>query len=42
MNGKLKRRWIMAKHEFGVMQNEPEHGKWYDEYEPEKYNCILM
>lgn len=32
----------MAKHEFGVMQNEPERGKWYDEYEPEKYNCILM
>lgn len=32
----------MAKHEFGIMQNEPERGKWYDEYEPEKYNCISV
>lgn len=32
----------MAKHEFGMMQNAPEQGKRYDEYEPQKYNCISV
>ena len=32
----------MAKHEFGIMQNKPEYGKRYDEYEPQKYNCISV
>ncbi len=32
----------MAKHEFGIMQNKPQKGKRYDEYEPEKYNCIYV
>ena len=32
----------MAKHEFGIMQNAPEKGKRYDEYEPQRYNCISV
>ena len=32
----------MAKHEFGIMAKTPEKGKRYDEYEPEKYNCICV
>ena len=32
----------MAKHKFGIMQNAPEQGKRYDEYEPQKYNCISI
>ena len=32
----------MVKHEFGIMQIPPEHGKRYDEYETEKYNCISV
>ena len=32
----------MAKHEFGIMQNAPEKEKRYDEYEPQKYNCISV
>lgn len=32
----------MAKHEFGMMQNAPEKGRRYDEYEPQKYNCISV
>ena len=32
----------MANHEFGIMQNAPEKGKRYDEYEPQKYNCISV
>lgn len=31
----------MAKHEFGIIDNF-EEGKWYSEYEPEKYNCIFV
>ena len=30
----------MAKHEFGIMENNPISGERYDRYEPEKYNCI--
>ncbi len=30
----------MAKHEFGIFETEPEPGKRYDEYSPEKYDCI--
>ena len=29
----------MPKHEFGIMQTEPERGKRYDAYEPDRYNC---
>ena len=32
----------MAKHEFGIMQTAPEKGTGYDEYEPDKYNCIAV
>ena len=32
----------MAKHEFGIMQNAPHNGERYDEYEPQKYNCISV
>ena len=32
----------MAKHEFGIMQEAPEAGERYDEYEPQKYNCICV
>ena len=32
----------MAKHEFGIMENAPENGRRYDDYEPQKYNCISV
>ncbi len=32
----------MAKHEFGIMQNAPIPRKRYDEYKPQKYNCISV
>ena len=32
----------MPKHEFGIMQNAPKPRKRYDEYEPQKYNCISV
>ena len=32
----------MAKHEFGIMQTAPQKGIRYDEYEPQKYNCISV
>jgi len=32
----------MAKHEFGVMESAPVSGKRYDDYEPQKYNCISV
>ena len=32
----------MAKHEFGIMQNAPVKGIRYDEYEPQKYDCISV
>lgn len=32
----------MANHEFGIMQTAPEKGKRYDDYEPQKYNCISV
>ena len=32
----------MAKHEFGIMQLAPKKGERYDEYEPQKYNCISV
>lgn len=32
----------MAKHEFGMMQTPPVSGQRYDEYEPEKYDCISV
>ncbi len=32
----------MAKHEFGIMQEHPKPGYRYDEYEPERYNCIAV
>lgn len=32
----------MAKHEFGIMPNVPIKGKRYDDYEPQKYNCITV
>ena len=32
----------MANHEFGIMQIPPQSGQRFDEYEPEKYNCISV
>lgn len=32
----------MARHEFGILESDPISGKRYDEYEPEKYNCISI
>lgn len=32
----------MAKHEFGIMDAQPQEHKRYDEYEPQKYNCISV
>ncbi len=32
----------MAKHEFGIMETAPLPHVRYDEYEPEKYNCISV
>lgn len=33
---------MLARHEFGIMQHDPKPGKRYDEYEPQKYNCISV
>ena len=30
----------MAKHQFGIMETPPQKGIRYDEFEPEKYDCI--
>lgn len=30
----------MAKHEFGIMQENPTNEERIDSYEPQKYNCI--
>lgn len=32
----------MAKHEFGIMTDDPRPGKRYDRYEPWKYSCISV
>ena len=32
----------MSYHEFGIMQTPPQKGQRYDEYEPNKYNCISI
>lgn len=32
----------MAKHEFGIMKNNPKPSVRYDAYEPQKYNCISV
>ena len=32
----------MAKHEFGIMKNKPMCKERFDEYEPNKYNCIQV
>lgn len=32
----------MAKHEFGIMPNEPLSSESFDTYEPQKYNCIMV
>lgn len=32
----------MANHEFGIMQNKPVNKERFDEYEPNKYNCIAV
>ena len=30
----------MAKHQFGIMKIPPQKGVRYDEYAPDKYDCI--
>ena len=32
----------MAKHEFGIMKNNPKPSVRYDAYEPQKHNCISV
>lgn len=32
----------MAIHEFGIMEHEPLIGERFDDYEPQKYNCISV
>ena len=32
----------MSHHEFGIMQTTPQNGQRFDEYVPEKYNCISV
>ena len=32
----------MAKHEFGIMPNNPLNGERFEQYEPYKYNCISI
>lgn len=32
----------MAKHEFGIMNNKPMNKERFDEYNPNKYNCISV
>ncbi len=32
----------MMKHEFGMMMADPEPGQLFEEYEPEKYDCIAV
>ena len=32
----------MANHKFGIMQTAPQNGRRFDEYEPDKYNCISV
>ena len=32
----------MAKHEFGIMESNPIKGCRYDDYEPQKYDCISV
>ena len=32
----------MAKHSFGILQQNPPLHRRYDEYEPEKYGCIYV
>ena len=32
----------MLKHEFGMMMADPEPGQIFEEYEPEKYDCIAV
>ena len=33
---------MLARHEFGIMQNVPKPRQRYDEYDPQKYNCISV
>ena len=32
----------MSKHEFGIMQINPTDKEVFNEYEPSKYNCIVV
>lgn len=32
----------MLKHEFGMMMADPEPGQKFEEYDPEKYDCIAV
>lgn len=32
----------MPKHEFGIMKEDPVSGKRFEEYEPQKYDCITV
>ncbi len=32
----------MAKHDFGIMPQAPQHDVRYDEYEPKRYHCIAV
>lgn len=32
----------MLKHEFGIMMADPKPGQIFEEYEPERYDCIAV
>ena len=32
----------MPKHEFGIMKTDPKPTQVFDDYEPEKYNCLSI
>lgn len=32
----------MLKHQFGIMMTDPEPEQIFEEYEPEKYDCIAV
>ena len=33
---------MLAKHAFGIMENAPRPRKRYDEYKPQRYDCIFV
>ena len=36
------KRWSMLKHQFGIMMTDPASEQIFEEYEPDKYDCIAV